>query len=157
MLGSFGGGRGQAQAHAGCSAKPQTLAAMRGCYRPLVVLARSGEDARVREQQRLLDAAADDLRDRNVLYIPGWQPTLDAPYTVLPPAELDGLRKQFHASSDDFLVLLLGEDGGAKLQSRKPITADRLNSLIDAMPTRKLEMRRAHSKEPLRAVQAPRE
>ena len=153
LLGSRPGGQAWAQAHAGCPAKPTTLGAMRGCYRPLLVLAPSAEDPRVRQQQHLLDEAADDLMDRNVLYVPvpaatadaHWQPPLDAPYAMLPAGELAGLRKRFHATADGFAVLLLGEDGGVKLQSRKPVSVDRLNSLIDTMPTRKREMQQPHS------------
>ena len=152
LLGSLpGGGEAWAQAHAGCPAKPKTLEAMRGCYRPLLVLALSAADPRLREQQHLLDEAADDLMDRNVLYLPvlgageHWQPPLDAPYAVLPASELEGLRKRFRSAGGGFAVLLLGEDGGVKLQSRKPIPVDRLNSLIDTMPTRRREMQQPHS------------
>ena len=141
----------RAQAHAGCPVHPASVSAMRGCYRPLVVLSPSAGDPRVQQQQALLDAAADDLMDRNVLYLPvfaasaGFIPPLDAPYAVLPPAEQAALRLRFKTVPAAFETVLLGEDGGIKLRSRAPISIEKLNSLIDTMPTRRREMLKPHS------------
>ena len=140
-----------AQAHAGCPLHPASVAAMRGCYRPLVVLAPSADDSRAKQQQAMLDHAADDMMDRNLLYLPvfaaadGFRAPLDAPYAVLPAAEQAALRKRFPTAPGAFAVVLLGEDGGAKLQSRTPVSIDQLNSLIDSMPARKREMLRPHA------------
>jgi hypothetical protein len=41
--------------------------------------------------------------------------------------------------------LLLGEDGSIKFRSTVPVIISRLNSLIDAMPDRKVEMARPHA------------
>ncbi len=140
-----------AQARSDCPLRPQTLAAMRGCYRPLVVFSRSTGDARLKQQQSALDAAADDMMDRFVLMVPvlenasGYVPPLDAPYIVLPKAEQEAIRHRLGARAGDFQSVLLGEDGSAKLRSSRPLTVDRLNALIDAMPTRRMEMARPHA------------
>jgi hypothetical protein len=42
--------------------------------------------------------------------------------------------------------VLLGKDGGEKLRSRTPVTMERLNTLIDAMPMRQQEVQNGHSK-----------
>jgi transcriptional regulator with AAA-type ATPase domain len=55
------------------------------------------------------------------------------------------VREQFRIPPQDFAVLLLGEDGTVKLRAANPVSADRLNELIDSMPTRKQEMLRPHA------------
>ena len=140
-----------AQAHPGCPLHPVSVAAMRGCYRPLVVLAPSPHDPRLKQQQASLDAAADDLMDRNVVYLPvfadpgGFSAPLDAPFAVLPAPEQAALRARFKTAPGAFQAVLLGEDGGVKLRSRTPVAIEQLNSLIDSMPTRRREMLRPHS------------
>ncbi len=41
----------------------------------------------------------------------------------------------------DFAFLLIGKDGGDKLESKEPVSKDRLFKLIDSMPMRMREMR----------------
>ena len=141
----------RAQAHPGCPVRPATLAAMRGCYRPLLVFSPSATDPRLARQQASLDQAADDMMDRDVLLLPvlgdaaHYQQPLDAPSAVLPAAELAAARQRFHVARDQFRVILLGEAGGSKLSRSTPVTVDRLNRLIDTMPTRRREMQQPHS------------
>jgi hypothetical protein len=140
-----------AQARPDCAVRPATLAEMRGCYRPLLVFAATADDPRLKAQQDALDNDADDMMDRNVLLVPvvesgkGLQLPLDAPYVVLPSTESEAARKRFGVAPGSFEVVLLGEDGGAKLRSGTPVATDRLNGLIDSMPTRRIEMQRPHS------------
>ena len=139
------------QSHPECPQHPRNLEQMRGCYRPLLVFAPSAADPRLTAQRDALDHAADDMMDRNVLLVPITTPTtsvqapLDAPYDVLSSAEIAALRRRFGVTAGSFKVLLLGEDGGVKLESEKPVAVDRLNSLIDTMPTRKREMQQPHT------------
>lgn len=140
-----------AQAGPDCPTRPQTLAQMRGCYRPLLVFAATATDPRLAAQRDALDHAADDMMDRNVLLVPlvesgkGLRMPLDAPYVLLSSAEKLSARKRFGVAPGSFKIVLLGEDGGAKLHSSAPVPVDRLNSLIDSMPTRRLEMQRPHA------------
>lgn len=140
-----------AQAHDGCPEFPATLTAMRTCYRPVLVFSPDGHDARLRKQVATLDSAADDMMDRNELLLPvlassaGYQAPLDAPHRLLPSTELSKLRQRFHVDAHQFRVLLLGEDGSVKLSSDTPISIDRMNQLVDSMPTRKREMLRRDS------------
>lgn len=140
-----------AQARPSCQVVPKTLAAMRGCYRPLMVFSPSAADPRLKRQSALLDGAADDMMDRFVLFTPLPEgsreaPTpLDAPYTVVGTREKSLIRERFHVAPADFEVLLLNEDGGVVLRSERPVSPDRLNTLIDRMPRRQAEMRRPHA------------
>ncbi len=143
-----------AQSHPDCPARPTTLAAMRSCYRPLLVFASSAADLRLARQQAILDQDADDMMDRNVLMVPmPFTPAslskvplpLDTPYALLPPSQVAEGRKRFHVAPGAFVVILLGEDGGEKLRSSAPVEAERLNALIDTMPTRRREMQQPHT------------
>lgn len=142
------GGSLYAQARTDCVVVPKSLAEMHDCYRPLLVFSPTGQDPRLRRQAALLDAAADDMMDRFVLYTPivarGGPVTtpVDAPYTVLSAQEMSVARSRFHIGTSDFVVLLLDEDGKPKLRNSAPVNADRLNALIDRMPRRQAEMRR---------------
>jgi hypothetical protein len=70
---------------------------------------------------------------------------LDAPYVVLGAAEMADVRRRFGVAAGSFRVVLLGKDGGVKLRSSEPLAVDRLDSLIDGMPMRRLEMQRGHT------------
>lgn len=124
---------------------------MRSCYRPVLMFSPSGGDARLRQQVAQLDAAADDMMDRNEMLIPvlasarGYAAPLDAPSAKFPAAQVAALRARFHVAPQQFLVVLIGEDGQAKLSSETPIPVERLNRVIDAMSTRKQEMQRRDS------------
>lgn len=91
------------------------------------------------------------MMDRFVLLLPvapqsaGYKPPLDTPYALLNQKELTSIRSRFQVPENQFTVLLLGEDGGIKLRSNAPVAVSRLNSLIDAMPDRKVEMERPHA------------
>lgn len=133
------------QAKPTCKTQPATLAEMHNCFRPLLVFSPSGGDPRLKRQEAILDGDADDMMDRFVLLVPivpaarGTATPLDSPYVVLRQQEMDVIRRRFHVAPSQFQVILLGEDSGAKLTSGSPVSADRLNGLIDTMPTRKLE------------------
>lgn len=144
-------GAGGAQARPTCAVVPKSLGAMKGCYRPLLVFSASGDDARLRRQVTMLDAAADDMMDRFVLYTPivpdgnRVSTPADSPYTVLDAKEMAAVRAQFRIPAGTFAVLLLDEDGGVKLRSANPVETDRLNALIDKLPARQAEMQRPHA------------
>jgi hypothetical protein len=52
------------------------------------------------------------------------------------------LRRRYGIAREDFRVLLIGKDGGVKMQSQEPIAPEKLFGTIDAMPMRKDEARR---------------
>lgn len=140
-----------AQAHDGCPEHPASLEAMRNCYRPVLVFSPSGSDPRIRKELAQLDDAADDMMDRNEMLVPivadgrGYAAPLDAPAAQFSAAQMAALRARFHVSPSQFAVILIGEDGQAKLASGSPIAMERLNRVVDAMPMRQQEMQRRHS------------
>lgn len=145
------GGRGYAQARLTCAVVPKTLAAMKDCYRPLLVFSTNGDDARLKRQVTLLDQAADDMMDRFVLFTPivpdghNVSTPADSPYTILSGDQMKDVRAKFHIPASEFVVLLLDEDGSVRLRSRVPVDADHLNALIDKTPLRQAEEKRPHA------------
>ena len=139
------------QASPKCQVEPKTLAAMHNCYRPLLVFSPTANDPRLKRQSQILDAAADDMMDRFVLFAPilpsakNFCRAARHTLTLLSAQQMQAVRTQFHVPANDFLVLLLGEDGSEKLRSTSPVGSARLNSLIDTMPSRKKEMQRLHA------------
>lgn len=91
------------------------------------------------------------MMDRFVLFLPilakpgNYEAPLDTPYALLGGKEIGTIRNRFHVMENEFAVVLLGEDGEVKLRSSTPVSATRLNTLIDTMPDRKIEMQRPHA------------
>ena len=129
-----------AQADPSCPVQPTTLRAMRNCFRPLLVFAPSARDPRFAAQQALLEQYADDMMDRNLLYVPvliqgtHFEQPLDAPYVVLKQSELNAIRARFKVDPAEFVLVLVGKDGGEKFRTTKPISVLKLDALVDAMP-----------------------
>jgi Domain of unknown function (DUF4174) len=75
----------------------------------------------------------------------GFSAPLDTPYVLLSAQQMQAIRSQFHVPQEIFVVLLLGEDGSEALRATTPVSATRLNALVDTMPSRKMEMQRPHA------------
>jgi Domain of unknown function (DUF4174) len=148
---SFATGSGQtqnAQPSAACPAQPNTLRAMRNCYRPLLVFAPAMDDAQLGEQFDQLKDHAMELKSRDLLFVPIVPEGHNQPIPrsklhtgSLSEDELAATRHRFKVEPAEFLVILIGKDGGEKLNSRTPVTADQLEKLIDSMLMRQVEMK----------------
>jgi len=136
------------QSSAGCPAQPNTLRAMRGCYRPLLVFAPSLDNPQLVQEFDQLKAHAIELKSRSVLYVPivpeGHNqpiPGSKVPTARLSEDELAAMRHRFKVEAPDFLVILIGKDGEEKLSNKAPVPAEQIERLIDSMPMHKVEMR----------------
>jgi hypothetical protein len=127
-----------------------SLASLKDKNRVLLVFAPSYKDPLFQQQVAMLQHHQEELKDRDLILIavlvhagnaagPGTLRTLHAP-TASDTDQL-ALRSRFHVPQDRFAVVLIGKDGGEKLQKHTPVTIEKLNSIIDAMPMRKDEMR----------------
>jgi hypothetical protein len=135
------------QPSAGCPAQPNTLRAMRNCYRALLVFAPSLDNLPLVSEFNQLKVRAIELKSRSLLYVPivpeGHNqpiPASKVPTARLSEDELAAMRHRFKVEPNDFLVILIGKDGEEKLNSPTPVTVDQLEKLIDSMPMRKREM-----------------
>lgn len=142
------------QPSAGCPAQPNTLRAMRGCYRPLLVFAPSLDNPQLVQEFDQLKLHAMELKSRSVLYVPivpeGHNqpiPGSRIPTARLSEDELAAVRHRFKVEPGDFLVILVGKDGEEKLSNKAPVPVDQLERLIDSMPMRKNEMRQGQQKQ----------
>jgi len=120
---------------------------MRGCYHPLLVFAPAMDDPQLVAQFNQLKAHATELKSKDLLYVPIVPEGHNQPIpgsrihtASLSEDELAAMRHHFKVEPADFLVILIGKDGGEKLSSRTPVQVDQLKQLIDPMPMRKGEM-----------------
>jgi hypothetical protein len=127
-----------------------SLASLRDKNRVLLVFAPSDQTPDFERQFDILSKHASDLRERDLVLIqvvtiahpPTTANTLRVPHLPVASetAQLD-LRHRFHVAPGAFTVILIGKDGGEKLRQHTPISIDKLNAVIDAMPMRQDEMR----------------
>ena len=151
------------------SSIPATLDSLRDVYRPLLVFAPTDSDQRFIRQARLLARGEFQLHERQVLFVPlnvtkeaksvtkeaksvtkeakSWGVAFSgSDIAQFSDNEESRVRTLFHIRSADFTVILIGKDGGEKFRSHAPVTMERLNAVIDAMPMRQQEVRNGNSK-----------
>jgi hypothetical protein len=128
-----------AQLNPGCPVQPATLKAMRNCYRHLLIFAPSARDASFISQQALLDEYADDVMDRNLLYVPvlglsaHFGAPLDAPYVLLKPSEMNAIRGRFQIGASDLWWCCLGKTAARNSGQRNLFSVLKLDDIVDAM------------------------
>jgi septal ring-binding cell division protein DamX len=112
-------------------ATAQTIASMRGHRRILLIAAPNPQAPQAVAQRRILSAwhqqGAD--RDFSVVEVSGAQVTGAADQAA-------ALRQRYRLTPGLFQLLLIGKDGHVALRSAQPVSADRLQAIIDAMPMR---------------------
>jgi hypothetical protein len=111
-------------------------------YRPLVVFADNEALAPLAAQRRMVSASRASLTERNVVVIWVVGDTVSADLGPHPKQSAKALRARFGAPQTGFRAMLVGKDGGTKLNSASPLSAGALYATIDAMPMRQNEMRR---------------
>jgi hypothetical protein len=88
-------------------------------------------------------ARGPDIEDRDLVV---FEVLEDGPSTrdgeTLNPAAARLLRERFDVPSGAFSVILVGKDGGVKLQRQDRTSLEEIFALIDTMPMRQREMRR---------------
>jgi hypothetical protein len=131
---------------AGCPPQPSTIRAMRNCYRPLLVFAPAMNDPQLLQEFSQLKSQAPDLKIRDIIYVPVVPEGHNQPIpksalhtASLSEDELAAVRHHYNVEPNEFLVILLGKDGGEKLTSHTPVPVGQLKQIIDSMPMRKRE------------------
>lgn len=122
-----------------------TLSDYRWKNRLILLFAPDLKHTSLRQQHELLRADQQGLDERDLLV-----------FSVLPNQVINEetntkktesaaeLRKRYHVSKEDFLIILIGKDGSEKLRSDTVVTRGELYARIDAMPMRREEMRRGN-------------
>ena len=126
----------------------EALTAYQWKKRALIVFAPSASDARLARQKTIVGGFRPAFLDRDVVvvYVAGGEATHD----LGPPPGISAgaLRSQFRVSEGAFRVLLIGKDGGVKIDSPAPIAALDLFAEIDRMPMRRDEMKKRATDRP---------
>lgn len=104
------------------------LDAFKWTARPIVVFADSAEDPAYQRQIALLNARADDLRERDVVVLVDTH-----------PEDRSALRLKLRPRG--FMLALIGKDGGVKLRKPLPWDVREISRVIDKMPMRQQEVR----------------
>ena len=112
---------------------PHDLSQYLWTARPIVIFADTPNDPRLLRQLRDLEAAREQLDDRDVVVIVDTDP---GPSRF----ETTPLREQFRPH--DFNILLIDKDGEIKLRRPSPVTASQLIRMIDRQPLRQQELGR---------------
>jgi len=137
----------------GVSQSRNTLASLRHDYRPLLVFG-APQSEQVVAQVKLLAEHVGELKERQVVVAPvrsgedepaAWTMFPAEEVVTLEPGEEAAARRRFHVAEGEFVVILIGKDGGEKLRSQTPVTMERLMKVIDAMPMRQKEARDGHT------------
>ena len=101
--------------------------------RVLMVFAPSESDPNLAAQRAVFDRHTAGMTDRDLVLLT----------SIGGPASPDhALRKRYGVSGDGFEALLIGKDGGVKLTSTRPFSAQELFQTVDAMPMRRREAER---------------
>jgi hypothetical protein len=120
------------------------LAAMRWSRRPFIIFSPTIDHDRYVTQKQMLAASMSGVIDRDVTVIEvvgDYDGYVDD--QPISPESAARLRSDFNVDIDHFTVVLIGKDGGEKLRRRWPVPMHDLFLLIDSMPMRQTEMRRA--------------
>ncbi len=116
-----------------CSMTAQSQAALdalKDRSRVLLVFAPAEQDQRFEKQIAIAKQHDAAMKERDLVVL-----------TVVGSAQPD-LRKRFKVPTSLFTVVLVGKDGGEKMRSHQPWSAEELDRTIDAMPMRRDEMRK---------------
>ncbi|MDA2951272.1 MAG: DUF4174 domain-containing protein [Actinomycetota bacterium] len=109
--------------------------------RPLLVFAPNGNDPRLTETMRRIEASRCDFADRDMVLgriLADGTSTLDG--QVLDTNAARRLASQFGIGANGFSVVLIGKDGGEKLRINDVPDLQAIYAVIDGMPMRGREM-----------------
>lgn len=116
----------------------RSVAAMRFHERVLLVFAPSLGDPRLAEQRKALARFGPGAAARDLVLVQVSQGRVLGAHD-----REDKLRHKYQTPPSRYRTLLIGKDGNVALDQAGPIDEHRLSRLIDAMPMRQEEMRRA--------------
>ncbi len=118
----------------------QLMTALTWEKRVLLVFTPDRGHAAFERQLALLDAVGDGLRERDMSLIRVFADGRVDYDGSVHAAAAPGFFRRFAVAPGGFRVVLVGKDGGVKLDRDRVVTSDELFALIDAMPMRRYEM-----------------
>ena len=110
--------------------------------RILIVIANQESDSLATKQLSNFEGSEEGFKERDLitffLFKNGVSRLNEQP---LHPVSAEDILEQFGSGQPGFRFLLIGKDGGVKLQKDSPVSAEDIFGLIDSMPMRQREMR----------------
>ena len=123
-----------------------TLDRYRWQKRVLLINAGDDDDVEFVLQARDNNASLDEFEARDMVLVRLLDsPNATAGQRALSSREVEAIRASQGLSANDFCVVLLGKDGGVKMKRSSVTPMHDIYALIDTMPMRRQEMRRADS------------
>jgi Domain of unknown function (DUF4174) len=111
--------------------------------RVLLIFAVDAQNERFKLQVAALKAGKAGFEERDVVAINIFsQSGVDEKNKPINAEKVMTLRKKYAVSDNEFKVILIGKDGGAKKTTAQPFDNQQLFNLIDAMPMRKDEVKK---------------
>jgi len=110
--------------------------------RILLLFADTEKSAIYKEQLQAFDKEEAGLNDRDLLIfkiLP--QEAINPEGKFLEEEQALKLRKKYQAQNDEYTIVLIGKDGGQKLNQNNLLSTEKLFGIIDQMPMRRREMR----------------
>jgi hypothetical protein len=127
--------------HAGRPIDVVDLGRYRWKNRLLFLFSPSSEIPAYQSLNRELNRNHDGVRDRDLLVFRILEQGSSAMYSQeISPQGAINLRRRFGVNQGTFTVVLVGKDGGVKLQRPGPVSLSDIFGLIDSMPMRQREM-----------------
>ncbi|MEM7106582.1 MAG: DUF4174 domain-containing protein [Bacteroidota bacterium] len=112
-------------------------------WKQRVIIIFSENPKSLADQTASFRAELSELEDRDlVIYRLGPQYGTNPLKQKMAKEDYDWLVDRYVNEGDEFLVILIGKDGGVKLRSGEPVANSKLFELIDRMPMRIQEMRK---------------
>ena len=119
-----------------------TLANLRDQARPLLIFAARPDDPQLIIQLRTLQDHAAEAQERQITPLAIIYNNPSPTDAKLTPTDAEATRRRFSIAPNEFVVILVGKDGGEKLRSSKPISMAKLDETVDSMPMRQDEVKR---------------
>jgi hypothetical protein len=120
-----------------------SLAQLQTNTRMLLVFAPSVSSPGFRQQLNLIQRHSFELSSRNTVFVPISTPSklADEKYNIEnlhldTASEQAAARARFHVQPDDFLVILVDENGTQQIRSAAPVDIRALTASLDAIPAR---------------------
>ena len=124
------------------SANAQSLRQYMWEYRPLVIFAPTSNNEELIRQRSIVSRDLAGFRERNIVVIEVIASSVSSRMGPPPIVTANALRNYHGVTGRRFRAVLVGKDGGSKLESGRSIGTHRLLGIIDSMPMRQMEMRR---------------
>ena len=120
--------------HFAFAASPVSIDQHRWHDRLLVIFAANPQSAQLAAQRAAIEETGSGFKERNLTLIEVIGDSVKGA-----SENASTLRQRFGVKQHSFRALLVGKDGGVKIDSPQPISASELTSTIDAMPMRRQE------------------